>query len=339
MLLLAPVLNLRFKHSLSEGIELFGIEYLTGFKRSTFLTNDKDYIQRRLIINPRWKEMIGKFEYDNLDCAFYISDPQLGLETPDLGVDFLAEWQLRLYSFLNALWFIKDNSVQVDRAFIFSLLKHQKVLCSMQSPHLGFFYNCKGLIQIIDYTEEEIGEASSFYNNYLNPLVYNEIIKQSKKEREKLLGESLVVNIEGISKFARFEYYLGLARGNRDLSTKLSLYATCLETLFSDETQEVTHKLAERVACFLGDDGNERKIIHQTVKDAYNYRSRLTHGDAIKVKKMESMLKLSEGLDRILRNAFKKIVLDRELRNLFELDTDSGKKRREEYFTNLLFNI
>jgi len=200
------------------------------------------------------------------------------------------------------------------------------------------FCDCKGLIKVTAFSEEEVREATSFYNNHLNPLVYNEEINRSKKEREILLGESLVVNIEGISKFARFEYYLGLARGNRDLSTKLSLYATCLETLFSDAAQEVSHKLAERVAFFLARDGSERKIIHQTVKDAYDFRSRLTHGDAIKVKKMEHMLKLSEGLDRILRDAFKQIVLDRELRVLFELDTDSAKKKREEYFTNLLFN-
>jgi hypothetical protein len=100
LLLLAPVLNFRLEHSSREGIELFEMEYFTGIKLSTFLTNDKDYIQRHLIINPKWKELIGKFEYDTLECAFYISYPQLGLETPDLGRDLLEEWQLRLYSFL-----------------------------------------------------------------------------------------------------------------------------------------------------------------------------------------------------------------------------------------------
>ncbi len=54
-----------------------------------------------------------------------------------------------------------------------------------------------------------------------------------------------------------------------------------LESLFQkgNERQELSYRLSLRVARFCGRDSQERKAIFGLMREAYNLRSRLVHGD------------------------------------------------------------
>jgi hypothetical protein len=51
------------------------------------------------------------------------------------------------------------------------------------------------------------------------------------------------------------------------------------EYLFLGDIQELTYKLAQRVAFLLGKRSSQRESIFYNMKKAYRYRSRIVHGD------------------------------------------------------------
>jgi hypothetical protein len=53
-----------------------------------------------------------------------------------------------------------------------------------------------------------------------------------------------------------------------------------LEALLGDRGPEITHKLAERAAALIGRTRAQRPLQYRVVKDLYDIRSRLVHGDA-----------------------------------------------------------
>jgi hypothetical protein len=79
--------------------------------------------------------------------------------------------------------------------------------------------------------------------------------------------------LEGLSWF-------GQGWKERDLSSKLIKYVTCLEglLLLSSEREGITEKLAERVALLSKEDFEERKDLFDDTKLIYGARSKLVHG-------------------------------------------------------------
>ena len=51
-----------------------------------------------------------------------------------------------------------------------------------------------------------------------------------------------------------------------------------LEVLFGLQGGELTHKLSVRAAHLLGDSGEERLAVYESVQRLYNERSRIVHG-------------------------------------------------------------
>lgn len=78
-----------------------------------------------------------------------------------------------------------------------------------------------------------------------------------------------------VSNALRF-YGNGFIPPSADLA--LIAFSTCLESLFSTETQEISFRLALRVAMFLADDPQEREGLYRTAKDVYAARSKVVHG-------------------------------------------------------------
>lgn len=54
-----------------------------------------------------------------------------------------------------------------------------------------------------------------------------------------------------------------------------------LEALFSESGTDISYKAAMRIAYYLGKTPDERKALFKAVKDSYNVRSRLVHGDPL----------------------------------------------------------
>jgi len=123
---------------------------------------------------------------------------------------------------------------------------------------------------------------------------------------------------------------LSTLRGTSYLPYKVALYIPIFESLFSGSPGELTFKVSERVAFYMGKDPEDRRRIFKDIGDAYNIRSRYLHGQAFDKKaKKTDLIELSKKMDSLLRLVLTKIILE-----------DSDKFLGEEietYLSDLVF--
>ena len=123
------------------------------------------------------------------------------------------------------------------------------------------------------------------------------------------------------NRFVRASYFLGVARNIHILPMKIVSYCTALECLFTVGKSEINHKIAERVAIMLGTSKKSKKDLFRLIKDAYNYRSSLVHGQNLKGKE-NALVDISRGLGGVLRELIVAIheifsKSDQEIENFF----------------------
>ncbi len=122
------------------------------------------------------------------------------------------------------------------------------------------------------------------------------------------------------NRLERAWYFAQAGRSTDDLGLKLSSYMTCFESLFTTDSQELAHKLSERVGVFLGLQLDERMSIYYTLKEAYSVRSKIVHGDRLSQKLILRVEELSVACDDLLRRSIRKILGTEVLCNLFRGD-------------------
>ncbi len=102
-----------------------------------------------------------------------------------------------------------------------------------------------------------------------------------------------------------------------------------LESLFGCDS-EITHKISERIAFFLGSRKGVAKEIYEKVRRSYKLRSKIVHG-----RDVASQSEQSEGIlyetEFFVRDSLFKILENSQLRGVFD------GQRREEYLNNLIF--
>lgn len=137
------------------------------------------------------------------------------------------------------------------------------------------------------------------------------------------------------TRFARFINFVQLARRSSHPAMKVSQMCSALESLFSTDTSELTHRLSERVAMFLGGDGDVMEKNYQAMKKCYAVRSQVTHGSHIKNSVAEGIPEMSFNMMEMLRTIALKIIDSEELSKLFDGENDGI----ENFFRKLLFGI
>jgi hypothetical protein len=179
-----------------------------------------------------------------------------------------------------------------------------------------------GVIETIKFTEDEILKAVKLHEE-----VYT-FISEKARDLKNFLQK-------GNSRIARAFHFLEAARSERNLGIKIADYCTCYETLFSTESTELSHKLAERVSNFLAHLSDEKMNIYQSIKSAYNIRSKVVHGDNLTNNQIENLVKTSENCDYHLRLILNSIVNSEKLTEIFEQKNDS----LEDYFAKLVLGF
>ncbi|MEE1990809.1 HEPN domain-containing protein [Pseudomonas syringae pv. syringae] len=137
------------------------------------------------------------------------------------------------------------------------------------------------------------------------------------------------------ARFARFAHFVQLGRKASHPAMKVAQMCSALESLFSTDTSELTHRLSERVAMFLGGDAEVMEKNYQMMKKCYAVRSQVTHGSHIKDGVAESIPDMSLEMLNMLRKIALKILDDKDLSNLF----DGENEGIETYFRKLLFGV
>jgi hypothetical protein len=102
-----------------------------------------------------------------------------------------------------------------------------------------------------------------------------------------------------------------------------------LEALFGPEdSNELSHKLAERIAFFIAESPEGAREIFHKAKKCYGVRSKIVHG---RWKSSPEIDQLMEDTEAIVRTSFRHIIEKPGLLSIFT------SKQRDEYLTNLVF--
>jgi hypothetical protein len=80
------------------------------------------------------------------------------------------------------------------------------------------------------------------------------------------------------------------------------------------------------MAFFLGERGHNRRVVFASIKDAYNVRSKLVHGDTLKPNQIADLPALSAECDAHLRQILNEIFNSEELKRIFDSHTMKQSK-------------
>jgi hypothetical protein len=214
---------------------------------------------------------------------------------------------------------VKDNSVNVELGFL-EYPYRKRGWSGMTSNFRAIrFSKADGSIEETEFTDTEARNARDLHSKLFANVV----------DRDEYSGYLLP---EDFPRLSRVYYFAQAARGSSDLGDKIAGYVTCFEALFCTDPAEMSHKLAERVAFFLGENPTDRGAIFRNIKNAYNIRSKTVHGDKITKKLAEQASSIASICNDLVRKSLKKIFLTPGLPEVFT--ADSG--RLEDYLTSLV---
>ena len=271
------------------------------------LTNDSDQIKN--LLSEPFEAAAGQIEtlaLKNANAAIYSITEQAQSSLPkDDAIRFLNLQLGRVQIFLGALWLLKDNAVNFDLGF--AEYPYRGARRSITSNFRAIrFSKADGTFDPVVFTESDVRNAREIYSK----LFSKEIV-----DRDEYTGWIVPEDFERLSRI--FYFVQGGARGSSDLGNKIARYATCFEALFCTDSSEMAHKLAERIAFFLGNDGSERINIFKKIKVAYSVRSKVVHGDKLSKKVGDQASDLVRTCDDLLRKSLIKILTTNGLRQIF----------------------
>ena len=198
-----------------------------------FITNSRTEITSLL---PKiYMPIIGVLEWS------FINDSKVviwGRPTFDEDQDPLQVLNGMLYKvqgFLNSIWLFVDNSIDTEIGFLFY---DKDGIPTASSSYINFSpCAADGTSPKISINREQLREIRKFHREHM----YYEAFGPHPVTK--------VVKAEG--RLSRALYFIGAARGSRDLGVKMMHYCTALETLFSTSQAELAHQLSERLAHFI----------------------------------------------------------------------------------------
>lgn len=84
-----------------------------------------------------------------------------------------------------------------------------------------------------------------------------------------------------------------------------------LESLFIKENIELSYRLALNIASYLANNSEERKKIFDRVRRAYNFRSKIVHGNSDSIRK-EELNEIISSIESYFRKSIQKILIDKQ---------------------------
>jgi hypothetical protein len=242
-------------------------------------------------------------------------------EMDEIGTERTYFFLRQAQFFVHQLWKIKDNNVYVRDGFLFAYnnrIDQGGVTYKASLSEIFTYATCEQKESI--YTDTELQKA---INDYTPPTL-EDFDKDSFGG--KYPNSNHLFKSNGSNRMDRAVYFTHYARKSHILPMKIVLYCTALECLFTVGKTEINHKIAERVAVMLGTSKESKKLLFDLIKDAYNYRSTVMHGQHLKGTE-SALIEFSKGLDGVLR----KLIVDNN--DIFS----KSDKEMEKFFLDLLF--
>ncbi|EOI7472900.1 hypothetical protein OZ701_002944, partial [Yersinia enterocolitica] len=234
--------------------------------------------------------------------------------------DVLMGWLLWLDMLVNSSWLIKDNGMLCEIAYC-NKTDRKSVSEWSNNSLMSMFTMADGDRFIdVEFSKEDLINwektndkiQSYLYNN--NSTVFDSFIDSK------------------YSRYGRAMNFIKSAKREYNPAMKIAHCCSALESLFSTDSAELSHKLSERVAIFLKDYGYDPLNTFDDIKGYYNIRSKVTHGDSLRTTKVETLPSESQRLDSYLRKIMNIILNSDELMNIF----NGSKENFESYFKRKL---
>lgn len=263
-------------------------------------------------------------EFDNT-VYFYIDGEFEEIETKDemdkVGTKYTFAFLRIIQHFLGELWEIKDNNVYVRDGFLIVYDETFEDGFTYKASLSAIFTRSNLEEHETTFTDDEVKVAIEKFQ-FENA---NDFLDANKDYRKAT--DDILFKYSKSHRIQRAYYFVLNARGSAILPMKIVSYCTALECLFTSSKSEINHKIAERVACLLGDTIEERKRLFKLVKKCYDVRSTIVHGSSLKGES-EDLKHLSQDLDIILR---KLLSEDNEI--FYKKDDELDK-----FFIDLIFS-
>ena len=314
------IFNLEIPTSLNRGKEI---------RPGARITNNKEKILE-IIDYPIFKKNMGPFSYDEFTTTpgvHYIAAGEINAkgEVRDKVGNSLKFFFLReIQNFIYELWIVRDNNVYIRDGFLLLYDKNIEdgylykasvsaiISKSDLSEGTTKFTPSELDLVIQGWSPYEIDEDEYNIDKWKNP---NDIVFRKR--------DDVTPKIRGF-------YNVVAANSSSLLPMKILFYCAALEALFSyEKTDEISHKIAERVALFIGKNTEDKISIFSQVKKAYSIRSRVIHGSYFKDNELNGLGEVSKNLDNILRTVYTSPKLD-------ELDLSDAVAFQQYFLLNIM---
>lgn len=299
-------------------------ESIYDFKfRGFSIVKGEDFLDKNIFTNNFFEQAgaISVNEFRNYPF-FYLKTEA----NPESLAQIANESHNNLNRLVNFLWIKNDCSVNVGNLYCF--IPDTQYLFA--SSKLAPFSSANGYFnenRIDRVYFEEADKALQQFEGLTNKIIEDPKPQITYYDRPKISDSAYhFTDYNKNSRIERAVSFLSMARTNSFLPLKLSLCMSFLECLFTTDRQEVTHKVCERVALYLGGSYEEKQLTYNSIKSAYDIRSGFFHGQDID-KKRDTRIQLEEHsnkIDEILRKVLKLVLF--EDYNIFN---DSNDKRKD----------
>lgn len=287
------------------------------------IVNNRQIVSN-VVDNP-FKHFAGVIEYDHL-----ISTDHLVLCMPeassiwdkyDHSESVLMTWLAWLSMLIEDSWLVKDNAIGCE-------LAHCKL-------HSGgkVYWTSNGMYSTISKADGEALVYTSFNRSEIEQ--WREVSCELRTHIHSKGSNSFQSPVSKKStRFDRFLSFITASRKTHHPSLKIAQICSALESLFSTSTSELTHRLSERVAHFVGGSGTDMEERYQFMKKAYAIRSQVTHGSHVKQSDIDSAPTISKKLQDLCREIVFIVLRDGAKQNVVY----GSNEMIEDYFRKELFH-
>ncbi len=293
----AALFKIEVAGNLGRGIRLW---------RDVFLTNDSRYVDS--LLTEQFRAAVGQIECQALRDAgaviYSIYEEEGELAPGPNAVAHVNAMLGVMNVFLTCFWLVRDNNVNTELGFLEYPYKSPRANVSSNS-WASYFSDARATFGVSSFTADEIRQVRDYFHLFNVDDVGAAISQRDSK------------TTSDTGRLDRVFYFLQAARSANDLGIRISLYITCFEAILSTDNLELSHKLSERVAVFLGGDAARKIETYRMMKAAYSVRSKVVHGDRLSAKLVSDLPSLSVSCDVALRQVLVAVLSSPRLRTLF----------------------
>lgn len=267
---------------------------------------------------------INKFgTYVNSPFIFFAGEDSELFEQHGVSniIELADSFHGRFQQFLFCLWLVEDNSINLNGVDI-QIPSTGQTITNNKSI---IFSNSRGEYLTHSLREETLNKTTEIMD------VLFAILGGRRDDQGSPIHISQVPYNEH-DRLDRAILFIYLARSQSLLPLKISFYIACLESLFTTDSAEVTHKVSERATRLLSGDLDTKKENFKTIKNAYTVRSKYVHGQSLgnSYRMLETLSDLSMKIDTIVRAVLYKLIKDHATTFQF------NNEQLESWFTELI---